>query len=175
MKIIKSSTANVMLGFASLLIVFAPPLFSGETYDYDAQGRLTKVTYGDSMSIAYTYDSNSNILAIDVDSPVTAVVAERQPDLLPKVFALEQNYPNPFNPETIIRYALPKAAPVRIAIYNLLGQQVKKLVDKEQLPGFHQVHWDGTNDAGLKLASGLYVYRMEAGQFVKIRKMMMLK
>lgn len=96
-------------------------------------------------------------------------------DRLPQTFALEQNYPNPFNPATYIKYQLPKESKVVINIYNILGQQVRKLVDARQVAGVYSIEWDGKNNAGQAVASGLYIYRMEAKDFVHQRKMMLLK
>lgn len=94
---------------------------------------------------------------------------------LPKKFDLRQNYPNPFNPTTVIEYALPKSAHVTIEIYNLLGQKVNVLVDEDQKGGFYRVDWDGKDKKGEELASGIYFYRIQAEDFVKCKKMIMLK
>jgi hypothetical protein len=103
-------------------------------------------------------------------------------DELPREYALYQNYPNPFsangpfgNPATTIQYALPQPANVEWAIYNLLGQKVRTLVDREQPAGCHDVVWDGRNDAGMPVGSGIYLYRMKAGRFVETRKMVMMQ
>ncbi len=94
---------------------------------------------------------------------------------IPTEFALEQNYPNPFNPTTTIRYALKENAQVTLKIYNVLGQVVKTLVNEKQTAGFKTVQWDGTDDRGVKVASGIYVYRLEANDFVDTKKMILLK
>ena len=104
------------------------------------------------------------------------VTSVEEQDLLPTAFALSQNYPNPFNPATQIKYDLPGASNVRLTIYNFLGQSVRTLVDAEQTAGFYSVGWDGRDDSGVKMPSGVYIYRLEAGQqFVQIRKMILLK
>jgi hypothetical protein len=94
---------------------------------------------------------------------------------IPKEFELRQNYPNPFNPNTVIEYALPKSAHVTIEIYNLLGQKINVLVDEDQKVGFYRLGWDGKDKDGGELASGIYFYRIQAGDFVKCKKMIMLK
>jgi hypothetical protein len=94
---------------------------------------------------------------------------------IPADFALAQNYPNPFNPTTSIGFSLPIRANVALNVYNLLGQQVRTLLDKEMDAGTHSVEWDGTNDAGGKVASGVYFYKLTTGDFVETRKMMLLK
>ncbi|MFH0881981.1 MAG: T9SS type A sorting domain-containing protein, partial [bacterium] len=94
---------------------------------------------------------------------------------LPKRFALYPNYPNPFNPDTQIRFELPESVPVKLVIYNVLGQQVRSLVNRRMQPGSHTVMFDGRSNDGIPLASGVYFYRLEAGRFVKNRKMVLLK
>ncbi|MBD3258923.1 T9SS type A sorting domain-containing protein, partial [candidate division GN15 bacterium] len=94
---------------------------------------------------------------------------------LPTDFALDQNYPNPFNPSTTIDFALPTAAEARVWIYNTLGQRVTTLVDESLPAGYHEIEWDGTDMSGNPVASGIYFYRLEAGDFVQSRKMMLLK
>ena len=88
----------------------------------------------------------------------------------PKTFKLGQNYPNPFNPSTIINYELPITNDVDLSIYNLLGQKVATLVNKRQQAGSHQVEWDASG-----FASGIYYYRIEAGEFVEVKKMILLR
>lgn len=96
--------------------------------------------------------------------------------LVPAAFELLQNYPNPFNPETVIRYNLPQAATVTIAIYNQLGQKVRTLVsDQQQNAGYYSVLWNGRDDAGRRAASGLYLYRITAGEQALTRKMVLMK
>ena len=94
---------------------------------------------------------------------------------LPKEFALDQNYPNPFNPTTTIRFALPKDAMVTLRIYDVLGREVRTLVNERVSAGYQQVVWDGRNEFGSQVASGMYIYHITAGDFVSTKKMMMLK
>ena len=89
---------------------------------------------------------------------------------LPSTFSLAQNFPNPFNPSTTIRFSLPIASHVRLTVYNPLGQAVRDLVDSEQEAGFHEVSLDGS-----ALASGMYYYRLQAGNFTETKKLMLLK
>jgi len=93
---------------------------------------------------------------------------------IPQSFAVD-NYPNPFNPATTIRYQLPEAAAVQLVIYNVLGQQVRSLVSERREAGYHQIAWDGRNDAGAQVGSGIYIYRFTANSFTKVQKMMLLK
>jgi hypothetical protein len=88
---------------------------------------------------------------------------------------LFQNYPNPFNPTTTIRFGSAVAGPVQLAVYNVRGQKVRQLVDEVKGPGLHAVTWDGTNDKGSRVASGVYFYRLVADRYVATRKMVLLK
>ncbi len=96
--------------------------------------------------------------------------------LVPVAFDLAQNFPNPFNPETVIRYSLPEAATVTLEIYNMLGQKVRTLVDHtQQAADFYSLSWNGRDDNGKALSSGMYLYRLNAGSYVNTRKMVLMK
>jgi hypothetical protein len=94
---------------------------------------------------------------------------------LPNRFALLQNYPNPFNPETRIEFSLPRSGEVTIEIYNVLGQKVKTLVNERLSAGKKTVTWDGTDDSGALVSSGVYLYRIKAEDFVEAKKMLLLR
>jgi hypothetical protein len=94
---------------------------------------------------------------------------------LPEDYRLYQNYPNPFNPSTTISYSLPRRVEVTLTVYNVLGQRVARLVAEEQPAGVHAAVWDGRSDAGEIVSSGVYFYRLTAGDFVASRKMVLLK
>ncbi len=96
-------------------------------------------------------------------------------DQLPTAFALHQNYPNPFNPTTTIKYDVREDARVVLKIYNVLGQEVRTLVDRKETAGFKSAIWDGRNNLGEQVSSGVYIYRVQMGNFVKSRKMMFIK
>jgi hypothetical protein len=92
----------------------------------------------------------------------------------PNKFDLSQNYPNPFNPETIIQYQLPKASQTKLIIYNILGQKVITLVDKHQQAGFYSIKWNGKDESGKKVASGIYLYRIQTKNFTKVKKLILI-
>ncbi len=100
---------------------------------------------------------------------------EQDFSLLPQEFDLRQNYPNPFNPTTVIEYALPKPSEVTIRIYNILGQKVRDLLDEHQDAGYKSVLWDGKDNSGNEVSSGVYFYRIQAKDFIKCKKMTLLK
>ncbi len=90
-------------------------------------------------------------------------------------FALEQNHPNPFNPVTTIRFTMPASGQVKVAVYDANGRLVKTLLDEVRSSGPNAVEWDGTNSAGRSVGSGVYFYRLSAGNLVQTRKMTLLK
>jgi hypothetical protein len=94
---------------------------------------------------------------------------------IPKTYQLSQNYPNPFNPQTLIKYDLPEPGFVNITVYNILGQKVKTLVDEPQEMGYKSVYWDGKDDEGKEVASGIYFYKIKTKGFEKTKKMVLLK
>ena len=102
-------------------------------------------------------------------------------NLIPASFSLAQNYPNPFNPSTTIRFGLPQASNVTLRLYDALGREVATLMNEQHAAGYVQVTWNGMNNSGARVASGVYFYRVEAqpvggGQaFVELKKMVLIK
>ena len=94
---------------------------------------------------------------------------------VPETFSLHQNYPNPFNPITTLRYDLPEDAMVNITIYDMMGRQVKTLINDEQTAGYRSLQWNATNDAGSPISAGMYLYMIQAGEFRQTKKMILLK
>ncbi|MFI5251323.1 MAG: T9SS type A sorting domain-containing protein [Bacteroidota bacterium] len=115
------------------------------------------------LNSAYVY---SNAIVVTL----SGVLGVNDHNSLPTVFALQQNYPNPFNPTTTIYYQIPKESYVRLAIYNVLGQEVKTLVNATEQPGDKAVHFDASN-----LPSGIYLYRITAGAFTDMKRMVLIK
>lgn len=109
--------------------------------------------------------------------PVSAKISSEESEELsvPSAFDLSQNYPNPFNTSTEITYTSPTDSHVRLAIYNIAGQKVRILVDQDQSAGHRAVLWDGKNDSGEEVASGVYFYRISIGDFSQTKKMLLLK
>ncbi len=89
--------------------------------------------------------------------------------------ALHQNHPNPFNPVTTLRYSLPQDQMVTITIYDMMGRRVRNLINRQETAGYKSIQWDFANDAGVSVRAGLYLYRIQAGDFVQTRKMVLLK
>ena len=117
------------------------------------------------------YANTTNIVRMTViDELQTSSVG-----IMPSDYALHQNYPNPFNPVTDIRYDLPENEFVSIMIYDVMGREVRSLTYERQVAGFHQVQWNGKNDMGAPVSSGMYLYMLKAGEYVNAKKMVMLK
>ncbi|HEX9934024.1 MAG TPA: T9SS type A sorting domain-containing protein, partial [bacterium] len=111
------------------------------------------------------------VLLAPSNTEVTGTVSE-----LPGYFTLHQNYPNPFNPKTAIPYKVHKNGRLKITVFNIIGQTVKVLVDQDFIAGYEdEVVWDATDQNGLTVASGIYLYRIEQGQFARTRRMMLLR
>ena len=113
------------------------------------------------------------LVAGDID--YVATMTEEILNNIPSVYSLSQNYPNPFNPITKMNYALPKRSRVIISVYNVLGQEVTTLLNKEQDYGYHTVTWNGTDRIGKQVASGVYFARLTTKNFSQTKKMLMLK
>ena len=151
----------------------------------DFNNGAKKVNMGNAVELEVLGGDNIVATATDTSgntsefSPIKTVViitsvAESEENV-PKTFVLHQNYPNPFNPETTIQYQLPKTTQVKLVIYNLEGQQVATLVEKQQPAGLYSIQWDGKAASGKKVASGVYLYRLETKQFVQVRKLVLVR
>ena len=96
-------------------------------------------------------------------------------ETVPMTYNLHNAYPNPFNPVTTLRYDLPEDGFVNITIYDMMGRQVRTLVNQTQDAGYRSVIWNATNDFGKPVSAGVYLYQIRAGEFVQTKKMVLLK
>ena len=151
-------------GTAPLTYRLSPALPAGLTFD--AATRTIAGTPRAEGEFVYMYtvtDANGASASLSLQT-------------LPAAFSLANNFPNPFNPATTIKYALPQAADVELAVYNVVGQVVRTLVAEHQSAGRYVVEWDATDDSGRSLSSGMYFYRLQAGEeFHEVKKMLLLK
>jgi len=149
--------------------------YGGSMTDY---GRMIfQETGNDFIMIgeSYSYSSGgSDVYVMKIEEAMTPVY-EYDPDLLPDGYELAQNYPNPFNLSTSIEYVIPRYSPVTIRIYNVLGRIVKEWIFDYQPAGAYLVSWDGTDNNGCEIASGLYFYKMTAGDYTDSKKMLLIK
>ena len=132
--------------------------------DFDGNGQ-SDVVAGTTLSDSIYY----------ILSDIPTGVSEVQNGSIPKRYALSQNYPNPFNASTAISFALLKAAPTTLEIYNVLGQRVVTLIDEYLSAGFKITAWDGRDHRGASVPSGVYFYQLRSGDFTQTRKMMLIK
>ncbi len=138
----------------------------------DTQQVVIKISVGQGSDHLNSITKLRQILAY---VPDVTDVEDGMPPSLPAEFSVEQNYPNPFNPSTMITYSLPSRVEVTVTIFNILGRRVTALHQGWQSAGDHTVVWEGTDDSGNRLASGVYFYRVRADDEVQSRKMMFLK
>jgi photosystem II stability/assembly factor-like uncharacterized protein len=129
--------------------------------------------YRDTMVIVTSVPVGEfEVILTGTGEPVLEVVEQ---DALPQKYVLMQNYPNPFNPETELRYGVPREGLVRLKVYTMLGEEVATLVNQFQTAGWYSVMFSGKDGAGRDLASGLYLYRLEAGGSISTKKMLLIK
>jgi FlgD Ig-like domain len=185
----------VMLTLVAVLGVFTAVSFGAAIVDeQDAQGYSVKLTGtsiklvfpdGSVLSAPTNFDGKSleslnatEGMALELLDEAYQQMGVQRGANLPKAFGLSQNFPNPFNPSTGISYTIPDVSgdiTVKLNIFNIRGQLVKTLVDKTQEPGVYTVNWEGNDNQGRKVGSGVYFYRIKAGDFNSTRKMVLLK
>lgn len=127
------------------------------------QGNLEGTFYLDEIRLVSQIDNESGTAITEAD------------ETAPLVFTLEQSFPNPFNSITTLHFSLPASAHVQLAVYNLWGQRIATLLEGQQLAGRHQVRWDGTDDAGRAVATGVYFYRIRSGGVRRTQKLLLLR
>ena len=135
---------------------------------------IEPITYEGNLYVI-SNDSGVDTLAIPVSGVGFWLVGIELDDYLPKILVLYPNYPNPFNPVTTLSYDLPHNSFVNITIYDVLGREVRTLVNQTQEAGFKSVIWDASNDYGKPVSAGVYLYQIKAGEFVQTKKMVLLK
>jgi flagellar hook assembly protein FlgD len=106
---------------------------------------------------------------------ISSTTAVEKTATIPTQFDLSQNYPNPFNPTTVINYSLPNNAFVVLKIYDMLGREIRTLVNNEMNAGKYSISWKGEDNNGNKVTSGIYIYKISAGNYSAARKMVVLK
>ena len=120
-------------------------------------------------------DPYQQAVFVPIQLTVESAVGIADDASLPEHFSLAQNYPNPFNPTTEIAFTLPQPMEVELVVYNVWGQQVKRLLQGKLARGSYTVIWNGTNDAKQPVASGVYLYRLQAGKYSAVHKMILLR
>ena len=149
--------------------------YAGLTATFDPTNPLAANTVFTATITTGAKDLAGNALANNYVWSVTPGIPQVEARSIPQIFALQPNYPNPFNPSTTILYQLPVSSSVSLEIYDVLGQKVRTLIEQVQPAGFHRVMWDSRNEGGTQVAAGVYFYRLQAGDFVQVRNLLLLK
>jgi hypothetical protein len=151
----------------------------GEGNGYPDHEFTPEISYYETPGYAGLHNNTSNNRCMGLDAPVEEddgwVLALDDDMMIPGEFALYNNYPNPFNPTTVLDYDIPENSFVNITIYDMTGRMVKTLVNSNQSAGFRSVVWDATNFVGQPVATGVYFYKIVAGDFVQMKKMVFVK
>lgn len=145
------------------------------TVDFTVAGITNLMADRNNPGVIYIATSGNGVWRYE--SETTGVEEQREGDL-PEAYLLEQNYPNPFNAGTVIRFEITLSfanSPVQLAIYNLRGELVRMLLNRQLPAGKHFIKWDGKNNTGREVASGVYFYRLKVGTITKVRKLSLLK
>jgi hypothetical protein len=156
---------------------------AGSSGNGSENGSLVKLNFtvaedfdGEEIEITVSkYRLNENVEGVNVVGVFTKSAMGIENDLIPSQYTLHQNYPNPFNPITTLRYDLPEDAVVNITIYDIMGREIRTLVNSAQDAGFKSIIWNATNDYGKPVSAGVYLYKIQAGEFVQTKKMVLLK
>jgi hypothetical protein len=147
-------------------------MFNGEQFN----GTVTLGFKSNGMNSSYVFEL-TNALVTDKENNISQIakLSSITAKATPQVYSLSKNYPNPFNPTTTIEYAIPSNGKVELVVYNMAGQKVRTMVNETKEAGFFKAVWDGRNDRGETVASGLYFYKLVSGKFNKIEKMTLVK
>jgi hypothetical protein len=151
--------------------------------------RLTHVASADDQVMAYIFRRSGQSWVMEpkliasgiwsgsayIYSVYPLLPVEQGNPAIPRKFDLGQNYPNPFNAATTISYQLPRAGQVSLTIYNILGQRVKELASGKRSAGAYNIQWDGTDQDGVRVSSGVYLYRLKTDSSARVRKLVLLR
>lgn len=140
-----------------------------ETPETEIEFELSEVTESNDLAVS-AIDIHGNEGEMSGVLSVDLITSSKKDSDMPSEFDLAQNYPNPFNPTTTIRYALPESTPVQLSVYTITGQEVARVVNRQKSAGWHTAKFDASN-----LSTGVYMYRLQAGDFVQTQKMMLIK
>lgn len=157
-------------------LIFVSTKYTTYAFDIASQDQVWSYQAGGYVTVAnnhlYVSSNNGNIYAFE---GVPTDVNDDAPNSIPNEFMLSQNFPNPFNPSTQIDFTVPTHSFVEISVYNSIGQHVKTLIKKNMSAGDHTITWDGTDNFGVEAPSGVYFYKLVAGDFVESKKMILLR
>ena len=133
------------------------------------------VTYSSASRPSKIITTNANFVTSDLDLQTVILEVKGYENNVPETFTLQQNYPNPFNPVSTIQYDLPKGSEVSLIVYDILGREVVRLVDRDMTAGYHQAIWDGRTASGREVPTGLYIARLITPEYTRSIKMLLLR
>jgi len=168
--VVNSFTNNITVlnsALNQILVVFGQQGYEPGQFDYPTDIYID----GNEMQVCELFADSSGILSFVIQTGLP----KRSEETLPGSFQLFPNYPNPFNPNTTLKFDIPEYGAVRLVIYNIMGQRVRTLVNQPLPAGHHGIIWDGRNQAGAAVASGVYFSVLTHGDEIKARKMLLLK
>jgi hypothetical protein len=180
-------TIDDATGLAGGILTIQVPSIGQSLPTIDGAGLLASRYDGDEITVAFAHvpSDEKTILRIanaDLEDAPNLTAYELNDGNIavrdvvrPIAFSLHQNVPNPFNPRTTLRFSVPEASAVRLAVYDVNGRMVRTLISGERAAGMHEVTWDGTDDVGRAVASGVYVYRLTTDADVAVRKMVLVR
>ena len=150
------------------------------TFDFSSHIGLPEAIGIDQIVVFPDFDlggrTQDNIIYFDnISFYSNSVGVDNRSETFPQGFVLEQNFPNPFNPSTTLRYELPEDGLVNVTIYDMMGRHISTLVSSQQTAGYKSIQWNATNDFGKPVSAGVYLYQIQAGEFVQTKKMVLLK
>ena len=139
----------------------------------NSKNHLLKVFY---LRLVYLKITDGQSEDVEIkEAYISTSISSTEENIIPRKSKLYQNYPNPFNPTTAIHYELPEGSIVTLKIYNLLGIEIRELVNEFQPAGFKTINWDGKDDKGYSVDSGVYLYTFKSKNFLQTKKMLVIK
>ena len=148
---------------------------SGETVVFKVFDATDEKVLEITETLAFEVDASYGSVVEPVVLSAASLTSIGAGQNLPTIYNLAQNHPNPFNPSTKISFSLPEAATVTLEVYNILGQKVVTLFSGDLPAGYHNMKWDATDEFGQYVGSGVYLFRLQAGTFTQVKKMMLMK
>ncbi|MBK6914361.1 MAG: T9SS type A sorting domain-containing protein [Ignavibacteriales bacterium] len=159
-----------------VVVNYLPELPGNPGIGVDVNAPISDRGYFYLSSTGWQYFASGNLMITSfIADTVSTISSGESENKLPLTFQMNQNYPNPFNPSTIISYQIPQSEFVTLEIFNALGEKVNSLINQFQNAGTYSIQWDGDNFSGSQVSSGIYFYRIKAGNLNSVKKMILLR
>lgn len=145
-----------------------------EKVDFNGVATPETITLNYTVTFAASIGGGTAVGVLTLNN-VTVGIDDFESNKIAKMFNLKQNFPNPFNPNTTIYYSLPNESAVTITVYDILGKEINQLISQKQLTGNHSIQWNGKDINGNPVSAGIYLYQIQAGEFIQTKKMVLMK